>query len=83
MALSDAESHYLTQSIQLGLRLDGRGLRDVRPMELELGLIAQASGSARLHMGATDVLVGVKVHARAGNTWRLAFDRPCGPRPQL
>ncbi|KAG2489638.1 hypothetical protein HYH03_011917 [Edaphochlamys debaryana] len=33
----------------------------MRPVELELGVIAQAAGSARLHMGATDVIVGVKV----------------------
>ncbi|KAG2442459.1 hypothetical protein HXX76_002545 [Chlamydomonas incerta] len=33
----------------------------MRPIELELGVIAQAAGSARLHIGATDVIVGVKV----------------------
>lgn len=34
---------------------------DMRPVELQLGVIAQAAGSARLHLGATDVIVGVKV----------------------
>lgn len=33
----------------------------MRPVELQLGVIAQAAGSARLHLGATDVIVGVKV----------------------
>ncbi|KXZ56980.1 hypothetical protein GPECTOR_1g885 [Gonium pectorale] len=33
----------------------------MRPLELDLGVIAQAAGSARLHVGATDVIVGVEV----------------------
>ena len=55
---------YLSQGIELGIRSDGRGCLDCRPLELELGLIAQANGSARLHLGRTDVIVGVKVSHR-------------------
>jgi exosome complex component RRP42 len=54
---------YINQGIQAGVRTDGRGRGDIRPAEFELNVIAQAHGSARLHMGATDVLVGVKVPA--------------------
>mmetsp|Transcript_24732 Transcript_24732/g.53946 ORF Transcript_24732/g.53946 Transcript_24732/m.53946 type:complete len:286 (+) Transcript_24732:43-900(+) len=60
MAMSDGEQAFCVQCIELDARLDGRSRTDYRPVELELGLIAQASGSARLHLGATDVLVGVK-----------------------
>jgi len=60
---SASEVAFCTESIQHGLRLDGRSCSDFRPFELELGLIAQASGSARLHVGSTDVIVGVKVGA--------------------
>lgn len=63
---SQGERSFCSQCIAQGLRLDGRGLLDVRPLELELGLIAQASGSARLHLGSTDVIVGVKVIDLAG-----------------
>jgi hypothetical protein len=55
---------YIAQGIELGIRSDGRGSLDCRPLELELGLIAQAHGSARLHLGRTDVIVGVKVGGR-------------------
>lgn len=61
MLSSQAEVDYCTQSIQAGLRLDGRGLTDFRPIELQIGVIAQANGSARLRLGDTDVIVGVKV----------------------
>lgn len=61
MSSSLAEQEYCTACVKHGIRLDGREPCDFRPIELELGLIAQANGSARLHLGSTDVLVGVKV----------------------
>ena len=61
MSMSISEIEYCKASVQQGIRLDGRDLQDFRPIEIELGLIAQANGSARLHLGTTDVLVGVKV----------------------
>ena len=61
MAFSRSEIDFARNCIQHGLRLDGRSCDDLRPFELELGLIAQASGSARLRLGSTDVIVGVKV----------------------
>ncbi|KAG1674611.1 hypothetical protein FOA52_001860 [Chlamydomonas sp. UWO 241] len=61
MSTSVAEQDFCSESIQQGVRLDGRGVADFRPVEVQLGLIAQANGSARLHVGGTDVLVGVKV----------------------
>jgi len=64
MVFGTSEKEYCTQSCHHGIRLDGRACEDFRPFELELGLIAQASGSARLHLGGTDVIVGVKVCAR-------------------
>lgn len=61
MSISIAELEYCKASVQQGIRLDGRDLTDFRPVDIEMGLIAQANGSARLHLGSTDVLVGVKV----------------------
>lgn len=40
--------------------MDGRSRRDYRPMELETGIVSHASGSARLRLANTDILVGVK-----------------------
>src|SRR4030043_35036 len=49
------------QSIDAGKRLDGRGLTDYREFTIEEGLIERAEGSARIRLGKTEVLVGVKV----------------------
>ncbi|MCW4054976.1 MAG: exosome complex protein Rrp42 [Candidatus Bathyarchaeota archaeon] len=42
-------------------RLDGRALGDYREIEIEQGIIEKAEGSARILLGKTEVLVGVKV----------------------
>ncbi len=44
-----------------GKRLDGRKLDDYRNISVEMGVIEKAEGSARILLGKTDVLVGVKV----------------------
>jgi exosome complex component RRP42 len=47
--------------IEKAKRLDGRGLNDYREIKLEQGLIEKAEGSARILLGKTEVLVGVKI----------------------
>ena len=47
--------------LEKGKRLDERGLRDYRPIKIEQGLIERAEGSARVYLGKTEVLCGVKV----------------------
>ena len=49
------------EAIEAGKRLDGRGLGDYREMAIEEGLIERAEGSARIRLGKTEVLVGVKI----------------------
>jgi exosome complex component RRP42 len=51
----------IEQFIEKGKRLDDRGLRDYREIKIEQGLIERAEGSARVLLGKTEVLVGVKV----------------------
>ncbi|MFQ6012336.1 MAG: exosome complex protein Rrp42 [Thermoplasmata archaeon] len=58
--------HELTRShiqrlAEAGKRIDGRGLEEHRPVTVEKGYIESAEGSARVHLGATDLLVGVKM----------------------
>tara|TARA_B100000524_G_scaffold48875_1_gene23073 strand:+ start:246 stop:1199 length:954 start_codon:yes stop_codon:yes gene_type:complete len=57
--LSSAEVTYTLQGIEQDLREDGRSRLDYRCITVEVGIFPQASGSARLQLGATDVLVGV------------------------
>jgi exosome complex component RRP42 len=51
----------IAQTIDAGKRLDGRTLTDLREIKIEQGIIEKAEGSARVHLGKSEVLVGVKV----------------------
>ena len=43
-----------------GIRLDGRKFTDYRPIKLETRVTNSAEGSARITIGKTDVIVGIK-----------------------
>jgi exosome complex component RRP42 len=51
----------IAQLIAHGKRLDGRGITDYRDIQMDVGLIEKAEGSARIRLGKTEVLVGTKV----------------------
>ncbi len=51
----------IEQLLEKGTRLDERGLLDTREIKIEQGVIEKAEGSARVYLGKTEVLVGVKV----------------------
>jgi exosome complex component RRP42 len=51
----------IEQFIAKDKRTDDRGLTDYREIKIEQGLIERAEGSARVLLGRTDVLVGVKI----------------------
>jgi exosome complex component RRP42 len=55
----------ISQLIEKGKRLDERGLQDYREIKIEQGVIEKAEGSARVLLGKTQVLVGVKVETGA------------------
>jgi exosome complex component RRP42 len=48
-------------NLSKGKRLDGRNLEDLRPLEIEMGPIEKANGSARVRLGNSEVVAGVKV----------------------
>lgn len=60
MGLSVGEKHFIQGGIAQDLRSDGRKRLTYRPIYVETGVIPQASGSARVRMGATDVIATVK-----------------------
>ena len=47
--------------LKQGKRLDGRALDEQRPLIIETGVIPKANGSARVKLGNTEVITGVKV----------------------
>jgi exosome complex component RRP42 len=53
------------QLIEKGKRLDERGLLDHREIKIEQGVIEKAEGSARVLLGKTQILVGIKVETGA------------------
>ena len=59
---SFGERVWIVQGVEQDLRTDGRSRLSYRPLGVEANIIAQADGSARLHLGSTYVLVGVKVN---------------------
>lgn len=51
----------ISELVNDGKRLDGRELDKYREIKIEIGVIEKAEGSARVLLGDTEVLVGVKV----------------------
>jgi len=51
----------ITDILANGKRTDGRGLTEYREIQIESGVIERAEGSARVRLGKTEILVGVKV----------------------
>jgi exosome complex component RRP42 len=60
-SITKVRQRQIAQTIDTGKRLDGRGLTDLRVFKIEEGVIEKAEGSARVWLGNSDVLVGVKV----------------------
>ncbi|CAB3363999.1 Hypothetical predicted protein [Cloeon dipterum] len=58
--LSEAEKTFILHGVRDNVRNDGRSCSEFRPIELELGLVENANGSARVRLANTDVLVAVK-----------------------
>jgi len=59
--ITKVRQKQIAQTIDAGKRPDGRALTDFRDFKIEQGVIQKAEGSARVYLGKTDVLVGVKV----------------------
>ncbi|CAK9806599.1 Exosome complex component RRP42 [Anthophora quadrimaculata] len=80
--LSSGEKTFILHGIDADFRNDGRRRCEYRSMEIETKLMPQTHGSARLRIGNTDILVGVKVeldvpHADKPNEGKLEFFVDC------
>ena len=52
---------HIIRLFESNIRLDGRKFTDYRPVKVEVNVINTAEGSARVIIGKTDVIVGVKM----------------------
>lgn len=59
--ITKVRQKQISALIEKGKRLDGRELTDYREITIEQGLIEKAEGSARVLLGKTEILVGIKV----------------------
>lgn len=59
--ISQIKRDHLMNLLADGRREDGRQLDEIRKITVETGIIESAEGSARVHLGNTDVIAGVKV----------------------
>ncbi len=55
------EEKYALELIEKGKRIDGRSFDEFRKIEIEQGIIKKAEGSARVKLGETEVIAGVKM----------------------
>jgi exosome complex component RRP42 len=61
MITSDLTAERIREYLSQGKRFDGRKPEDLRELVIETGVSKNAEGSARVKLGKTEVLVGVKL----------------------
>jgi exosome complex component RRP42 len=59
--LDQLRRNKILDLLKTGKRIDGRNLDEQRPLIIETGIIPKANGSARVKLGNTEVITGVKV----------------------
>lgn len=62
MKVANITKKRIVEYLSGGKRFDGRGLLYYRPISIEVGISKKAEGSARVRMGKTEVLAGVKLN---------------------
>lgn len=61
MILDQLRRDKILDLLKQGRRVDGRSLDEQRPLIIETGVIPKANGSARVKLGNTEVITGVKI----------------------
>jgi len=61
ISVAKVKQKRIAELISHGKRLDERGLNDYREVQIEMGIIERAEGSARVRLGKTEVMVGTKI----------------------
>lgn len=61
MILDQLRRDKILDLLKQGRRIDGRTLDEQRPLIIETGVIPKANGSARVKLGNTEVITGVKI----------------------
>ena len=59
--IPDIKKDYLKNLLKNGRRCDERAMDEHRPISVQFGICGAAEGSARVQMGKSDVIVGIKM----------------------
>jgi len=59
--IDDLKKTKISELLAQGKRLDGRAFDEPREIKIETGVIPKANGSARVFLGNTEVVTGIKV----------------------
>lgn len=59
--MADLKRDYISKLLAKGQRADGRAFDEMRPLKIETNFVRSAEGSARVLLGNTQVIVGVKL----------------------
>ena len=59
--MADLKRDHISKLLAKGVRTDGRRFDEIRPLKVETNYIGSAEGSARVTLGNTQVVVGVKL----------------------
>ena len=58
--MSNGKRHIM-ESLNINMRYDGRKLEEYRPVSVEYNVVNSAEGSARVKIGGTEVIAGIKM----------------------
>lgn len=59
--IDELKKSQIIELLEQGKRIDGRSLDEYRPLVIEINAIPKANGSARVRLGETEVICGVKI----------------------
>ena len=59
--IDQLKKNQVIELLEQGQRVDGRAFDEPRPLKIEVGAIPKANGSARIFLGDTEVVTGIKV----------------------
>ncbi|MGE3858668.1 MAG: exosome complex protein Rrp42 [Nitrososphaeraceae archaeon] len=61
IVIEQLRKRHMFDLITEGKRLDGRNLEDTRDLQIEIDIIKKADGSAKVKLGNSEVIAGIKV----------------------
>ena len=62
--IDELKRAQILELLEQGKRVDGRALDESRELKIETNAIPKANGSARIYLGDTEVICGVKNSTR-------------------